>query len=342
MDTNYKGLWRVDIKANEAVRILKDSITKDLEIYIASIISSIPKNQNKKKFSFTSDTTEVRTAMNMIMDGDFDKAGQVCAERLLKAEIKAQKEVQKNFPKVEIQKGVLLVCYISDGESRRIIMTKNDHSGFINVSDYKKTTGLPTKKKVFKAFVNDINNETSQESLYVYDINSSMSKYWWEQFLELEEVHTSKHNTRAVFDELEKSIFKKIKNKFRADHLVLRNSTIKEFRTKEVFNLSEYQKIWEDYEPIDSNFPKNKYLQKIKDLANSNKFDTLFNIDKGEIKARMLNIIQLNPKLELVIKEELDVIKDYVDTYKAPDGKKYIIIKTDIGYETFKEKEKKK
>lgn len=67
------------------------------------------------------------------------------------------------------------------------------------------------------------------EEVIVYDTNSSMSKYWWGDFLELSEVYTNKHNTITAFDAIDKGVFTKMKKDFPQDYVYLRNSTVRYF-----------------------------------------------------------------------------------------------------------------
>lgn len=334
MSIIFTSLHQIDHSTNEIKEIDISTESDDLNQYTNRLINEITTSTNKRQFEFKSDTTEVRIAISKFLDENYDEAVEINSKRLLDVEKIAQSKIA-HLNKV-IQKGSLFQAVLKDSNETTIIISKADHNKFIDEVDFTLKNGLPWEKRIFKAFLVKFNNADTK-NLYVYDTTNRMARYWWDSYLELEEKFTDTHNTKTSLDVLDKKVFNKIKKDYPADHTVLRNSTIGYFRNKEEFELEEYlNDTFQEYEPIDSKFPKDKTISTIKHLPEKWGFDSRFGIQKQEIKKRQVNKIALTEKIELVLKDHINDLSNIITSEKDMEGNKYIKIKSDSGYERFR------
>ena len=269
-----------------------------------------------------------------MLNNDFDNGVEINAERLLRIELEAQEKI-KQLP-VEIQKGSLLQACIEHDDKTNIILTKADHSEYLDETDFQLHSGLPWKRKIFKAIVIEIKDEEI-DSIFVFDTNTPMSKYWWRDYLELMEVYTDAHNTKTSLEMLDLKILNPIKDKYKADHTILRNSMIGYFRNKEEFDMSCFiESILQNYTPLNENLEIDKIVEKVKALPQKYKFDTKFTIEKGEIKKRRIQyIMKLKESIDLILNDHIENLGDLIQSYSDEEGNKYVRIKSPEGYERF-------
>ena len=333
MSIIFTSLHQIDHSTNK-IKKIEISHSDDLNQYTNRLIHEITTSNNKRQFEFKSNTTEVRTASTKFLEKKFNEASEINSKRLLAVEQNAQTKIDR-LNKV-IQTGSLFQAVLTDGNETTIIISKADHNQFLDEVDFTLKNGLPWEKRIFKAFLVKFNN-SDPINIYVYDTTDRMARYWWDSYLELEEKFTDTYNTKKSLDLLDKKVFNKIKKDYPADHTILRNSTIGYFRSKEEFELEEYlNDTFKKYKPIDSNFPKDKTISKIKELPKEWNFDSRFGIKKEEIKKRQVNKIPLTEKIELVLKDHIDDLSNIITSEKDREGNKYIKIKSDSGYERFR------
>nr|WP_315172063.1 hypothetical protein [uncultured Flavobacterium sp.] len=339
MEINKIQIFKIDIDNEEATNIDSKTYGEELDNYLLELFETIISGSSGRQFNFERKTTEVRSQITKINndDNDFNDSSKVISERLLKVEIEAQKKMDKL--KITIQKGVFVQALISDDGKNKFIICKADHNEFLNEVNYTLTRGLPTKKKAFKAFVCDLNNDDSDSGILVYDTNPSDTKYWWKELLELEMIITDEDNTENAFGAIDKVITNNIKEKYPQDYTHIRNSVVRYFRATERFEMQHFlDNAIGDYLPENSALNIEDIKSKIKELPAKKRapFDNQFNIIKEKVKAKFLNKIKLTPEIDLNIKG------DYADNTivaEIKDGEKYISIKSEEGYKYFKSNE---
>ena len=104
------------------------------------------------------------------------------------------------------------------------------------------------------------------------------------------------------------------------------------------FELEEFlDKNFRTYTPIDEDFPKEKYIKKIEEFPEKYNFDSRFSIKQEEIKKRKVNKIPLSNEMELILKDHIENIGSVIKPYKDNEGNKFILIRSDTGYERFKD-----
>lgn len=334
MNIKFTSLYQVDHNLNQIKNIDINNQSGDLKNYTNRLINEITKSNNKRSFEFRSDTTEVRNAIDKFLDTEYEIGAKINADRLLNIETEAQKKIDRL--NIKIQKGSLFQAVIENNTETYIIISKADHNQFLDEVDFTLKTGLPWEKRIFKAFLVKMANRQPTE-IFVYDTTNRMAIYWWDNYLELKEKYTDTHNTQTSLNVLDSKIFNPIKKEFPSDHTIIRNSTIGYFRNNEEFELNEFiNQTFENYTPIDPNFPIKKIVAKIKELPGKWKFDARFNIQKEEINKKQSNRIPLTEKIELILKDYINDLDNVIEAKQDAEGNKYIKIKTDVGYEHFK------
>jgi len=334
MKIEFTSLHQIDHILNKIEEIDISNQSEDLHDYIVKLLEEITKSDNKRSFEFKSETTEVRIAIEKILNGSYNEGVKINTNRLLDIEIKAQSQID-HLDKM-IQKGSFFQALLVDTDEKVIVLTKADHNQFIDEIDFTLKKGLPWDKRIFKAFLVKFDNEHNIKNIYVYDTTNRTARYWWDGYLELKEKYTDSHNTKTSLYILDRKIFDPIKRNYPADHTYLRNSTIRYFRSNDEFVLNDFlEQNFINYIPVDPDFPKEKIVNKIKELPEKWKFDYRFVIKKDEIKKKIINIIPLTEKIDLVFKDFIENINSIIIAWKDAEGNKYLKIKTDEGYNRF-------
>lgn len=333
IDVNNNSVSPIDIKLNP----------QNLNNYIEELLQEIITNTNKRMYLFKEGNTEVKASLSKILhnnDSDVQKITGLNAKRLLEKEIKAQELMRsKNMP-IEIQKGSLLHLSFDTNGTKQIIICKVEHDEILDEFNFEKIRGLNTKKKVFKAILVIFNKSGDILQNFVLDRNNS--KYWWDDFLELQQQYTDAENTEKSLGEVDKAI-SVYKKEYGADYTILRNSIIGYFRNNDNLNYSDFlSNIIENYTPFNPDFPKNKLIEKLKQLPSNKGFDTQFSIVKGKIKKRISQKIPLANNLFLGIEDYVHNLQNIIEPWKDGQGNKFLHIRTTEGYEYFKDIRDKK
>jgi len=334
VDIEYIALHHIDHE-NEIINAVNiDKQSKALSIYIEKLIKDIEDKKSRRSFIFESDTTEVRTAISKMLSGEYEEATEINAKRLLKTELEAQ--VKISMLNTRIQKGSLFQVIVKLNEtSKMIIIGKADHNDFLDESDFSIHKGLPWEKKIYKSFLAITDNVGDIKKVLVSDTGSAITKYWWSSFLELTEVRTDSVNTKKFLEMIDKKILDKIKIEYPADHTILRNSVIGYFRSESDFDLEVmYSRIFESYPPINEALDIENIRSKIKAIPENYNLDSKFKIDKKMIKKRSFLKVELNEGIELLLNGGPSL--ESISTMEDNEGNKYITIKSEEGYNRFK------
>ncbi len=314
------------------VEVLRNPPEKtDFERYITSVIKEIADEEKGKKFKIRDIKTHVINVINNNILDNINSNQQSIANRLLQKEVEAQETIQKL--KTAIQAGLLIQANIKHGGLRKYVICKAENSRYINGRNYTGDDGYPEKKKIIKSFIIVYNDDDSINEISITDSNSSMTKYWWDDFLELDKFHDDVYNTTTAFNGVDR-ILSQIKGKHPADHVHLRNATIKGFRTEGDFQFDTFvEDTYRRYTPVDPELNMNELADKINKLPEKLNFDRRFDTVTNEIKARLKSIINLTENIDLLIKQDIDI--DHIITAFKVDNVKYIRIRTEKGYNTF-------
>lgn len=335
MEIKYTSLHHID-HSNGTVREIEiDQQSTELSNYVGRLLEEIIQSNNKRSFTFRSEASEVRRAIGEILAEDYSLASLTNAQRLLEVEKLTQEKIKHLNSK--IHKGILFHAFVvNEHDEKSIIISKADHDEYLDEFEFQLRTGLPYRKRVFKAILVTFDGGNEVKSVYVYDTNAKMSTYWWQTYLELVEKYTDSQNTKKSLEIIDKKIFNKIKIAYPADHVILRNSFIGYFRNKEEFELSDFvNQIFRNYHPIDPDLPLGNIIEQISNLPDRWEFDKRFGIRNEEINKRAVNKIRLANNLELVMKDHIENLRNLITAEEDPEGNKFIRIKSEEGFKIF-------
>lgn len=335
MEIQFKKVYRFNLDESQPEEILLDDRVSDFNGYIEDLILDVLGDPRRKRYLFPKDETSTKNALTEIFTKKKDNIALSFAQRLLRIENDVQNRIE--HLDVEVQRGVLIQALVNHNDKMHYLIIKAEHFDYINEKDRKRTTGLPIKKKVFKAFSAPVDESGKKKYAYVSDYRPTISTYWWSTFLELEEEYTDDYNTETAFKAIEQKVLNKLKEEYPSDYLYLRNATVKYFRTNKEFVTSDFvEDFIKPYEPEDDRLNVEDLSAKIEALPEKVGFDSRFNIKKDKIKKRIIKKLPLTAQLELVIKEDIKW-GEMVKAVKV-DGAKYIRIRTDKGYDYFDKK----
>jgi len=327
-------LHHIDHAGDLVSKIELSNQGQELGDYIIKLLDTIMKSRTRRRFDFKRNTTEVRTAITNIINKDYDVGTEINAKRLLETEKRAQEGIKQLG--VEIQKGSLFQALFSSNGNKSFIISKADHEEFIDEDDFLLHRGLPWKRRVFKAMVAFFDVDDLIDKIFVFDTNPTMSRYWWDDFLELQKKHTDTHNTETSLETLDVKVFNPIKKKHPADHTILRNSTLGYFRNKSEFDLDEFiNEVFSNYYPVDDDLSIDNLKSKVLNLPIKYGFDTRFSIKKDKIKKRKVNKIELTDTIDLILRDHISDLGGIIQSIADEEGNKYIMIRTETGYERF-------
>jgi len=336
MNISEIQIFKIDLDEVEVEVIDSSTYGNDLVDYLKELFSVVISGSSGRQFLFDRNTTEVRAQISKINhNGNFPEITKVIAERLLSVESEAQERMSKLS--ITIQKGILVQAKITEDGQDKFIICKADHNEFLNEINYQLSSGLPVKKKAFKAFVCNLHSDNTINGILVYDTNPKDTKYWWKELLELTMVYTDEDNTEKAFDAIDKAVFTKMKKNHPQDYTYLRNSTVKYFRSNDRFEMQDFlDTAIGNYKPYDEELKIADLKDKIRNLPSKSRtpFDNQFNIVKEKVKARFLSKVKLTPEIDLHIKG--DFADNTIVAEEGSDGAKYVKVKSEEGFKYFK------
>lgn len=325
------SLYQLDISKNKVEKIdidvSKDTITE----YVDNLIQEILENPNKRKYKFKDGNTEIKNSIPHIISNTngVEKVLKTNAERLLAKEITADNKIKHLG--IKVQRGSLMHIHFQQNGNDNLLICKVEHDEIINEKSFELNRGLNTRKKIFKAFLNYLANSHRIEEIYLSDKNNS--KYWWDDFLELEQVNTDEANTENSLNKIV-GIVDKVKNKegLTLDGTLLRNSIVGYFKTSKEFNYSEIYDIVKNYTPFNPKFPLPQILNKFDKLKDDISFDNQFSIAQNKVDKKIVNIIPLGKGLYLKIDKHVPNLTEIIKPYEGIDGEFGITIISDQAY----------
>jgi hypothetical protein len=311
------SLHLIDVENEKIETIDVDLHQQPIVKYVKNLIENdILTTPDKRKYTFKDGSTQVKSSIEKIInnDDDIEAILQQNAQRLLEKEIKAEKMMAKMNR--HIQRGSLLHIHFKQNERDRLLICKAEHDEILNVRTFDINRGLNIKKKVFKAFLIYLETEEFHQELYVNDKHNS--KYWWEEFLELNQSHSDEVNTEKTVDKIVSIINrqrKKQENKL--DSAFLKNNTLVFFRSNEHFNLTEFIDTIKEYKPFNKDYPIDKIILGFEKLKDNNSFDNQFKIIPEKIGKNKTNSIKLGQGIYLNLENNIDNLEHILQPYNV-------------------------
>lgn len=309
------SLHLIDVENEKLETIDVDLHHEAIVKYVKNLIENdILNNPDKRKYTFKEGSTQVKSSIEKIINNNVDVEDilQQNAQRLLEKEIKAEK-MMSNMNR-HIQRGSLLHIHFKQNERDRLLICKAEHDEILNVITFNINRGLNIRKKVFKAFLIYLKTKEFEEELYVNDKHNS--KYWWEEFLELNQSQSDEVNTEKTVNKII-SILNRNKNKpeNKLDSAILRNNILGFFRSNRHFNLSTFIDSIREYTPYNKDYPIQRIIDGFEKLKDNKNFDNQFKIIVEKIGKNKTNSIKLGQGIYLNLENNIDNLEQILKPF---------------------------
>lgn len=315
-------LHHVDFFTNNLIDASNKINGNDISEYINDLIDTIITKGDKRSFVFPPNVSYMSLALNSLLKNasiHTDIAENI-SQRLLLKEIDAQAERKKKNLKHDLRKGSLIQVLLKRYDKFEYLLLKIEHDSYFDLDNLIRQYGLAEKKSVIKSCLIRFNNVYEIDSVILTDTNSSISTYWWKNFLELVKVRKDEDNTKLVFNAVDKLLVKFVKQEDPKAYRVLKGAHIKYFKEKETLNFSDFRnEVFASFVPFNPSLDYNKFLKKLDDLGESKKFDTSFTIVASEIEKEFVSTYRVSNKVSLSVSDGL--AKDTIVAYMENDEK---------------------
>lgn len=316
--------------------------------YVRQLITYINGNTSIREYRTRSVNTEVISCILDIVKNQIDAdlvMGKIdfIANRLLLKEREAQTSVA--HMDTNVQKGSLIQALLYDEEDDKYtyLLAKVEHTDFVDDSDFSFKSGFSKDmKKLWKSCTFEIDNlNSAYYSAKVY--SNTVAKYWYDNFLELDQVVSDEVNTDKAFRAIDSTLNRNVKNIAPRDHTLLRNTLITYFRSNDFIDYDTMiTNTVENYHPVELEQEKlEKVIEKLRELPEKHNFDNQFNTVSSAINARIRKVYDVCHGVQLKITDAIDDFDDTIKAYRENDGNRYIRIKTDndLTYRRFSDQE---
>lgn len=304
--------------------------------YVSQLITYINGNTSIREYTTRSTNTEVISCIKDIVKNQIDTdlvkdRIDFIANRLLLKEQEVQTSVERM--NTNVQKGSLIqaLMYDEEKDEHTYLLAKVEHTDFVDDTDFSFKSGFSKDmKKLWKSCVfkiDDLNATSFSAKIY----SNTSAKYWYNNFLELDQIVSDEVNTDKAFRAIDSTLNRNIKNIAPRDHTLIRNSMIAYFKSNDYIDYDTMVKsTLENYHPIELERQKmDKVLDKIRELPDKYKFDKQFNTVPSVINARIRKVYDVCQGVQLRITDAIDDFDDTIRAYRDTDGNRYIQIKTD-------------
>ncbi|MFT5816031.1 MAG: hypothetical protein ACI9VT_003809 [Psychroserpens sp.] len=326
----FYQIFEIASDSNSVRKIdLNDADANDVLVFVKKLANDAKYGKSQRQATFL-DTSAVKKDLIASFTDDENKSSILkIAEHLLSCEV----EYNSNYGNFnEIRKGSLLVSHFEDKAKNSILIAKIDVENFFETEHLKLLKGLPIDKGVYKTCLVNVENYALGGDIYLSDTNSTISKFWWDTFLECEFIRDSQKNTDLAFSQLS-STLSQINKVSPVDHAFLKGNLTSYFTTATHFDPNEMvERVVGNYEPESEEINTGKIKDDLKKACNSGKFDTSFEIDIAPIKSKLKRTIKIDDDIELKIKSG-DVSKIYHFEHQKSN---FIAIKAKSGYGNFR------
>jgi hypothetical protein len=340
MELIFNHLYKVDrnLESAEKTEFQEGQPIKD---YVLNVLDKVTSSAGDREYQFMPNSITMSSwLIKLILLQDIEDTCLRIANRLLTSELSSQEKIE-HLGK-EIQKGMLIISYVdmnlANRTEKKIIISKADYDEFIEESTGNLRTGLATKKKIYKAFVANVSLVDGVEritKITTFDTNSTMATYWWKDFFELDVIRKNDINTKNAFAAINKEILSPLEKEYKQDYLYLWNLTLGYFRATGEFSLDYYRDhIIGTYQPYCEGINISDLQLKCNELASRGNFDRRFTKDLKAIQGKKLKkTLTLTNEIDLIIKDSVPNIKEVFKGFMNDAGEKYIMIKSNEGYE---------
>lgn len=301
--------------------------TRDVEGYVSELITEIINNVNYRHHKILSTTSEVFSIIKKYLTRLQPEEAILnnIANRYWRSENDAAEKVKGL--KVQIKKGFLIEALLAVEENYYYFISKVEVDDFIDEEELTRKQGLPYKEKALKSCIFIFDSQKQLLEVLVSDKNKT--KYWSEDFLDLEECTDNESSTKKIYDLIERKI-RIGTSKSKKDYYLLRESLISYFRNPREFVLEEmYDLIFDTYEPLDREFVNVVEIKnKIADEIKKKKLDTEFSVVPKAVEKKTKTSIRINSFINIELEGEANNFGTMIIPVKE-EGNHYLKVEAD-------------
>lgn len=294
--------------------------------------SYINNNTSVREYQTHSTGTEVITEILSIIRNQADEdvikqnVNQI-ALRLLRKE----KETNERIAQLDtnVQKGSLILALIENEGNTLFLLAKVEHTDFFDDTDYSIKSGFSKDtKKIWKTCLfemDDLNAAKFNAKIY----SNIIAKYWWHDFLELEELQSDEKNTKTAFRAIETALNRSLRQSAPHDHMIIRNAMYLYFNRDEHFDYEEMlNQTIRNYVPDDMTEEiKASLIEKLEALPQEKGFDRQFNLEPSAVKSKMKKTYEVYNGIQIRIPGGMEGLKDIIWSQQERDGKQYLKVR---------------
>lgn len=335
MEINFVNLTHIDTE-NSRIIPTEEIDKHDLINYSDTLFNKMLKADDERLFEFkTLDKEVIRLITDLYSELNnsnieflFNNTSEKIATSLLDVQISTSTKI--NFP---IQEGSLLQLFRENEHFIIYILAKIETDRFLDTEDLKTRSGLPFEDQTQKSCIIFFNKDYDPDNLKpikvaIRDSTKRLAKYWYSDFLDLEELSSDKLNTRNAIKYYDKRI-KEIEKISKLDYINIRNNFISYFQTNNEFNSSTFiDYVVGDYKPKNDEFSIQELKIDLMSLPNKKNFDTKFNVIKDEIKNRRITSMKINNDITLRLENPISELRNMIN-YSMKNGDCYLNIRVD-------------
>lgn len=327
MEIKRFHLLTIDRENGSVQHIPIQESTDDFVDYIRNQQNIIQTKQSVRAFKVRNMETETVSHIMTISSSEEEAAtaSESIGRRLLNMEVRTAEK----HPIANPKRGSLIIVLFEEEDQEYVLLLKVEHDPFIDETELRRRIGLPIEKATLKSCLFEV-VDSELSGISIYDSNAQIARYWWDDFLELEELTSDENNTKRAFKEVEKLLRRKVSKKYKADYTILRNNAVGFFKTRDSFNVDEFVSyVIGDYKPEDPELDVEKLRGDLSNLPTEGQFDPSFNIVSSEIKVNMKSTVKVNQYVELKIHDYIEDMRSIIHSKIEEDGRKYLMISAD-------------
>lgn len=324
MELRLASIYTIDRQQKTVLKNIPDE-GNNFEEYFNRVLVKIARNEEVKNCLPKSKYTQVINSIGKMIEvqeveEECDLLFNEISKRLLEKELVVQEKISRLKQEVQVGSLMQALFYQEENEQYMYLVAKVGHINIINQKGLSEATGFPKDIKLYKSCV--IHLSSSKEVIGAQVHLDYAAKYWYDDFLELRELTSDETNTDTAFKAIDGYLNRGIKKNYPEDRASLRNSFLNYFRQNDIMNYDTMiDDIFDNYDPINQDFPTEKYKEKFLELPTTKGFERNFQIVTEIIKARIITSYSVYPGITMKVTDNRDVINSIEE-----NGKKYLRI----------------
>ena len=333
MEILMQSIRVIDYENN---RLLARDAPEEFSEYIRTLITYLNDNASVREYKTRSVNTEVISSIKDIVEKKEDEAffiekSEAIANRLLLKEREVQRAISPML--INVQKGSLVQALLYDAETDKhtFLLAKVEHTDFFDDADFSVKSGFSKDmKKLWKSCVfaiNDLNATEFRAKIY----SNTAAKYWYDGFLELNELNSDEKNTDVAIRSIEAALKNHVKKESPKDYFILSNAVVAYFSNNAYFDFDALvASTFEEYVPQEL-CPETMqtFLENVRRLPEEQSFDSQFNTVSSKVISKTKKMYDVYPGIQLRITGQIYDVDNTIVAYSDDDGNQYLRIKLD-------------